>query len=765
MAVKEVHKIEDGSKKSGSRDTLWKSFSVVAATAIGYFGFATAATATNFVRAIGDPLQLFRPFSVATDSDNNVYVTDSGRSRVQIYNSSGLLQRTFGSFGQFWQGNIALDSSRNIYVTDPENSRVQVFDASGNFLRSFGSRGTGDGQFSTIGVMGGIGIAGNGDIFVADIPSGFNSQNRRVQRFNSSGVFQSSFSLSPENSFPNVPRDIAINSAGDLFLSFDVNGPLGVQKYSPSGTLLANITGTSFQSGGGLALDSAGNLYAGDQRNNRLQVFDPAGNLVSSFTGTGFGGVPFGFGEGIDITGDNKIVAVDSGSGSSRVQIFDTSGNFLSTFGSNGNGQFSRIGGMAIGQNGRLYVVDAGNDRVKIYDRAGNFLSSFSSPGENRSSVPGGLAIASNGNVYVVDSLGGRVRVFDPDGNFLSSFGSSGTGNGQLDSPNDVAIGPNGNIYVLNNRRVSIFDPNGNFLSSFTDSSFTAPNGIGIDSTGRVYVADSGGFRVRIFDANGNPLSNFGTNSPPADIAFDASGNLYVTTFSTVDIYSSSGTLLGSIGNRNNPGSANGQFSNSTGIALDASGNIYVGDSGNNRIQVFGAFTPPVGSTPQNPILPNPPTPGVPGFRFPNVPVVSGQTFFFDPDVAVGYDYTVTGGPLFASVLIPNALPKGDSNFFLELGSFGTFPLVAGTPFNLLGVNSSGFSSFRISGIDPNELLDPANPVAFVTGLTFTGSGTVNVTQTPIIQNVPDVVGTPEPSSVIGLGILGGGLLLTRRRK
>jgi PEP-CTERM motif len=103
--------------------------------------------------------------------------------------------------------------------------------------------------------------------------------------------------------------------------------------------------------------------------------------------------------------------------------------------------------------------------------------------------------------------------------------------------------------------------------------------------------------------------------------------------------------------------------------------------------------------------------------------------------------------------------------FLLELGSFGNFPLVAGTSFNLLGVNPSGFSSFQITGIDTNELLDPTNPVAFVTGLEFTTTGTVNVTQTPIIQNVLDVVGTPEPSSLIGLGILGGGLVLTRRRK
>jgi hypothetical protein len=179
------------------------------------------------------------------------------------------------------------------------------------------------------------------------------------------------------------------------------------------------------------------------------------------------------------------------------------------------------------------------------------------------------------------------------------------------------------------------------------------------------------------------------------------------------------------------------------------------------RVQIVN--NPPTpGTTPNNPILPTP-NPGFPGFTFPNIPVVPRQTFFFDPEVAIGYDYTVTGGPLFASVLIPTALPNGDSNFTLELGSFGNFPLVAGTPFNLLGVNPSGFNAFRISGIDTNEQLDPTNPTAFVTGLSFTDAGTVNLTQTPIVQNIAT---TPETTSVLSffaLGLVGAASILKRK--
>lgn len=173
----------------------------------------------------------------------------------------------------------------------------------------------------------------------------------------------------------------------------------------------------------------------------------------------------------------------------------------------------------------------------------------------------------------------------------------------------------------------------------------------------------------------------------------------------------------------------------------------------------------PPGTTPTNPLLPTPDPNNPDGFTFPGVPVGDNglgiiDPIFFDPIVSVGYDYAVTGGPLFASVLIPNSLPQGDSNFTLELPGFGNYSLVAGTTFNLLGVNPLGFSDFRISDIDPAEMLDPTNPTAFVTGLTFTAPGTVTVTQNPIVQNT-DSVSVPEPSNLLGLGLLGFGAFFT----
>ena len=166
------------------------------------------------------------------------------------------------------------------------------------------------------------------------------------------------------------------------------------------------------------------------------------------------------------------------------------------------------------------------------------------------------------------------------------------------------------------------------------------------------------------------------------------------------------------------------------------------------------------GTTPESPFLPTLDPTNPDGFRFFGIAIVQGQIFFFDPDVAVGYDYAVTGDALFASVLIPAPLPNGDSSFTLELpGGVGSFPLTAGTTFNLLDYNALGFSSFRISGIDTMEMLDPTNPLAFVTGLSFTSSGTVNVTQNPIVVNIP------EPSSLLSFGLLGLGFGMKKLKK
>ena len=96
--------------------------------------------------------------------------------------------------------------------------------------------------------------------------------------------------------------------------------------------------------------------------------------------------------------------------------------------------------------------------------------------------------------------------------------------------------------------------------------------------------------------------------------------------------------------------------------------------------------------------------------------------------------------------------------------TFGNFALTAGTTFDLLNINPSGFSSFAINGIDTNEALAPTNPQAFVTGLTFTTPGSASISQVPIVTNIPGTAAVPEPMTILGsITALGFGARLKRR--
>lgn len=146
-----------------------------------------------------------------------------------------------------------------------------------------------------------------------------------------------------------------------------------------------------------------------------------------------------------------------------------------------------------------------------------------------------------------------------------------------------------------------------------------------------------------------------------------------------------------------------------------------------------------------------------------NMVVVPDQTYFIDPEVAIGYDYAIgDGNPNFASVLLPTGIGDGlydlwgfdDANQLILLAD----DLAGGTMFDF---GSGGVSRFRVTGIETSAGLDPNSTTAFVTGLTFTGRGQFTGTQTPITVTINDV---PLPPT---LALAVGGLALVgwRRRR
>ena len=183
-----------------------------------------------------------------------------------------------------------------------------------------------------------------------------------------------------------------------------------------------------------------------------------------------------------------------------------------------------------------------------------------------------------------------------PAGTFLLKWGSQGSGDGQFWST-AIALDSSGNIYVADsgNDRVQKFDSSGNFLLAWgTDGSgdgqFRSPYGIAVDASDNVYVTDTANGNVQKFDSSGNFLLKVAGVSDPNGVAFDSSGNVYVSEGSNsndITKFDSSGNFLLEWGGI---GTGDGQFKGIKGVAVDGSGNVYAiegGGSGYCRLQKF----------------------------------------------------------------------------------------------------------------------------------------------------------------------------------
>jgi formylglycine-generating enzyme required for sulfatase activity len=125
---------------------------------------------------------------------------------------------------------------------------------------------------------------------------------------------------------------------------------------------------------------------------------------------------------------------------------------------------------------------------------------------------------------------------------------------------------------------------------------------------------------------------------------------------------------------------------------------------------------------------------------------------------ATGYGF-ISDGPNITSIVLPEALPNGDSQFELLVGDT-SYSVSAGSVFDFTSLTPDGVAGFALMGIDPAEGFDPTAGLPFAVGLQFASEG---VTQLYTLTYSP----VPEPSTFVLLGIGAMSLLgyAWRRRK
>jgi sugar lactone lactonase YvrE len=307
---------------------------------------------------------------------------------------------------------------------------------------------------------------------------------------------------------------------------------------------------------GGSAVDSAGNIYIADSENNRVRMVNKSTGVITTIAGT----EQYGF----------------SGDGGPAVSA-----------------QLDYPSGVAVDSAGNIYIADSVNFKIRkiaagtgiISTVAGNGQYGFSGDGGPATSAAltevFGVVVDGAGNLYIADTYNNRIRKVSASTGIITTVAGSGDfGDGgdygpatsaQLSFPNGVAVDASGNLFIADTenseiRRVDATTGTITRIAGYANSGYAGdggpaseaalsyPEGVGVDSAGDVFIADSGNSVVREIIAS-------------TDVIATIAGN-------------------GAYGYGGDGGPAvNAQFSYPQGVAVDSSGNVFITDNGSSTIR------------------------------------------------------------------------------------------------------------------------------------------------------------------------------------
>jgi sugar lactone lactonase YvrE len=357
---------------------------------------------------------------------------------------------------------IAVDSGGNIFISRHDHNMINRIDKKGRMTRFAGSGSSGfsgDGGPATEALLktpAGLAIDKKGNVFIAD------RENHRIRKVDSRGKITT--------------------FAGNGTAAFSGDG--------------GPATSASLNLPSGVALDSKGNVYIADRSNDRIRKVDTKGN-ISTVAGSG-----------------NAGYRGDAGPA--------TQANLDKPF------------GVALDKKDNLYIADRGNNRVRKVNTDGIITtlagdSGFFFMGDNgpayRASIAGptGMAVDDNGTVYIADRNNNRVRSVDSLGMIRTVMGTgqqdyNGDSEMARDTnlylPFDVALDPDGKLLVVDRshyrvRRVDLKTGTvetvaGNGEKKFggdggpsTGAALSFPNGLLMDKDDNLIISDKGHYRLR----------------------------------------------------------------------------------------------------------------------------------------------------------------------------------------------------------------------------------------------------------------------------
>jgi DNA-binding beta-propeller fold protein YncE len=231
---------------------------------------------SSFRIAGGERRHLHQPAGVAVDAHDNIYVADSERGVVEVYDPTGRFQGQIGKIENEslfdYPTGIAIDSRHSrLYLLDTARNLLVILDLQGNVLKRVGHRST------------------------DEVPVDFRQPSE----------------IAVGNS------EVVVLDRGGLRIQIlDLNGKL-LRQFNTCTSNIAEISGPPQEMG--LTLDIAGNIYVSNLRDSGVRVFDRNGAPVTTFGTPGSREGQFDHPTGIWIQNEEVLIADTN---NRRVQVF-----------------------------------------------------------------------------------------------------------------------------------------------------------------------------------------------------------------------------------------------------------------------------------------------------------------------------------------------------------------------------------------------------------------------------------------------------------
>jgi sugar lactone lactonase YvrE len=566
-----------------------------------------------------------------TALSGNLFIADRGNNRVRKISADGIITTVAGSGTEGFSGDggpatsaqlnsptgIAADAAGNLFIADWGNSRVRKVSPDGIITTVAGAGGCcgsfDDGIPATRAQLGGpVGLAldTSGNLFIADY------SHNRIRKVSPDGIITTVADpgvqeFSGDHGPAAGPVSVSVDDAGNLFIAY--SGISRIRKVSPNGmsTTFAGGGATGPGDGGpavdaqlnspqGVAVDRDGNVYVADTFDFRIRKISQDG-MISTVAGSG----------------SNAVFSGDGGPATSAwlaLGWFDP----------------SPIGGVALDNEGNLFIADTGNQRVRKVSASGiiTTVAGDGTPGyvgnngeatSAQLNFPLDVAVDGAGDLLIADSENNRVRKVSRDG-IITTIPGSDSDFGQ---PTSITVDIAGNLFITAGGRVRKISPEGDITivaggGTLWDSSSDGQPateaklfflcGVAADTAGNLFIADCND-RAHKVSPNGIITTVALPGGSPTGVAVDHAGNAFFSTsgfgsdMALERIYkvSPDGTVTaiagtGSIGYSGDDGPAlRAQLSGPAGLAVDAAGNIYFADTGNGAVRVLRPLDGPSG--------------------------------------------------------------------------------------------------------------------------------------------------------------------------